>query len=228
MQIKLMISLSIPPLPRLQHLRRNTPLLPPLLLHLLRHLLGGRLLLGRMVEDGATVLGSGVGALAVFGGGVVHLVEEFEEGGVGEAGGVEGHLEGFRIYCREKKKKKGISNGSFLPGKKRRGVGGEERDMERTKRTTSPTGANSSIARIIGIATNIPNPRIVKTFLPKVLAEEMFDAPEASSGDGAFLRGVRDVLSATFCGTETHFGGRGEGAEETRDEVGHQACHDEG
>lgn len=99
--------------------------------------------------------------------------------------------------------------------------------MEGKRHTTSPPRANSAIARIIGIATNIPNPRIIKTFLAKVLAEEVFDAPKASSGNGALLRGVGDVLSATFRGTETHLGGRGEGAEETRDEIGHQACHDE-
>ena len=50
-----------------------------------------------MVEDGATVLRACVGALAVFGGGVVHFVEEFKEGAVGDAGGVEGHLEGFGV-----------------------------------------------------------------------------------------------------------------------------------
>ena len=98
MQIQLMVILRVPPLPRLQNLRRDRPLLPPLLLHLLRHALRLRLLLRRMIEDGAAVLGSGIHALAVRGGGVVHFVEEFEEGGVGEGGGVEGHLEGLGIY----------------------------------------------------------------------------------------------------------------------------------
>ncbi len=51
-----------------------------------------------MVEDGAAVLRAAVHALAVLGGGVVHLVEELEEGGVGEEGGVEGHLEGFGVW----------------------------------------------------------------------------------------------------------------------------------
>ena len=50
-----------------------------------------------MVENGAAVLGAGVHALAVWGGGVVHFVEELEEGGVGEGRRVEGHLEGFGI-----------------------------------------------------------------------------------------------------------------------------------
>lgn len=99
MQIQLMIILRIPPLPGLQDLRRNRALLPPLPLHLLRHALRLRLLLRGVVEDGAAVLGAGVHALAVRGGGVVHFVEEFEEGGVGEGGGVEGHLEGFGMSC---------------------------------------------------------------------------------------------------------------------------------
>lgn len=98
MQIQLMIILRIPPPARLQNLRRNGPLLlPPLLLGLAGHEFGLGFLLGGVVEDGAAVLGSGVHALAVRGGGVVHFVEEFEEGGVGEGGGVEGHLEGFGV-----------------------------------------------------------------------------------------------------------------------------------
>ena len=89
-QILLMIILRVPPLTRLQDLRAHSPLLPPLLLHLLCHLLGNRLLLGRVVEDGAAVLRACVHALAVLGRGVVHAVEEGEEGCVREGGGVEG------------------------------------------------------------------------------------------------------------------------------------------
>ncbi len=97
MQVELMIVLRIPPLTRLQNLRRNLPLFPPLLLHLLRHLFRLGLLFGGVVEDGRSVLSTGVHALSVGRGGVVHLVEELEKGGVGELGGVEGHLEGFRV-----------------------------------------------------------------------------------------------------------------------------------
>ncbi len=50
-----------------------------------------------MVENAASVLRAGVGALPVLGGGVVHAVEEFEEGGVWKLGGVECHLEGFSV-----------------------------------------------------------------------------------------------------------------------------------
>ena len=97
MQIQLVIILRVPPLPRLEDLRRDPPLLPPLLLRLARHALRLGLLLRRMVEDGAAVLRAGVHALAVRRRGVMHLVEEFEQGGVREDGGVEGHLERFRI-----------------------------------------------------------------------------------------------------------------------------------
>lgn len=96
-QVLLMIILSIPPPTRLQDLRTNPILLPPLLLRLLRHLLRLRLLLGAVVEDGAAVLGSGIHALAVLGRGVVHAVEELQQGAVGELGGIERHLEGFGI-----------------------------------------------------------------------------------------------------------------------------------
>lgn len=92
-----MIILRVPPLPGLQDFRRNRALFPPLLLHLLCHTLRLRLLLRRVVEDGAAVLGASVHTLAIRGRGVVHFVEELEEGGVGEGGGVEGHLEGFRM-----------------------------------------------------------------------------------------------------------------------------------
>ena len=85
-----MVILRVPPLPRLQHLRAHRALLPPLRLDLRRHLLRCGLLLGRVVEDGAAVLRARVHTLSVFGGWVVHAVEEGEEGCVGEGGGVEG------------------------------------------------------------------------------------------------------------------------------------------
>lgn len=50
-----------------------------------------------MIENSTAVLRSRVGALPVLGGRVVHFVEEFEEGGVRDDGGVEGHLEGFGV-----------------------------------------------------------------------------------------------------------------------------------
>ena len=53
-----------------------------------------------MIEDAGAVLGSGVHALAVEGGGIVHLIEELEEGGVADGGGVEGHLEGFGVWMK--------------------------------------------------------------------------------------------------------------------------------
>ena len=84
MQIQLMIILRVPPLAGLEDLRRNLPLLPPLLLRLGRHALCLGLLLRRVVEDGAAVLRAGVHALAVRRRGVVHLVEEFEQGRVRE------------------------------------------------------------------------------------------------------------------------------------------------
>ena len=96
-QIPLMVILRIPPLPRRQNLRCDLAALPPLLLRLLRHFLCQLLLFLSVVENRASVLGAGISALAVLGGGVVHFVEELEEGGVGEGRGVEDDLEGFGV-----------------------------------------------------------------------------------------------------------------------------------
>ena len=96
-QVLLVISLGIPPLPRRQDLRGNSPL-PPLLIHLLSHLLGDLLLLGVVEENRAAVLRSHVRALSVRGGGVVHLVEEFEERAVLDLGGVVDYLERLGVW----------------------------------------------------------------------------------------------------------------------------------
>lgn len=97
-QIQLMIILGVPPGTGVQDLGRDGPLGPPLRLGALGDPLRRGGLLGRVREDAAAVLRAGVAALPVLGRGVVHAVEEFEEGGVGELGGVEGHLEGFGVW----------------------------------------------------------------------------------------------------------------------------------
>ena len=50
-----------------------------------------------MPVDGAAVLCAGVATLAVLSGGIVHFVEEFDEGGVSEDGGIENYLEGLGV-----------------------------------------------------------------------------------------------------------------------------------
>ena len=101
MQIQLMIILRIPPSPRLQDLRRDLLVLEPLLLRRLRNPLCIGFLLRRMIEDSTPVLRASVHALPVLGGGVMHSVEELEEVGVGDEGGVKGYLEGFRVCDEE-------------------------------------------------------------------------------------------------------------------------------
>jgi len=96
-----MVILRIPPLSRLEDLRRNLTSLVPLRLRQLGHMSRLLLLLGVVVKDAAAVLGADVGALAVGGCGVVHFVEEFEEVAVGYLRGVVGYLEGFGVW-REK------------------------------------------------------------------------------------------------------------------------------
>lgn len=91
-EVLLVVRLSIPPFARGQHFGGDAAL-PPLLVDLLRHLLRNLLLLRVVVEDGAAVLRAHVGALAVLGRGVVHLVEELEERAVFDLGGVVDYLE---------------------------------------------------------------------------------------------------------------------------------------
>ena len=79
-----MIILGIEPLPGRGDLGTDLPVPPPLLLHLLRNLFGDLLLLLVVPKDRAAVLRARVAALAVLGRGVVHLVEELDEGRVGE------------------------------------------------------------------------------------------------------------------------------------------------
>lgn len=84
MQIQLMILLRVPPLPRLQDLCAYSLPFKPLLLRQLCDFGGLLFLLWGVVENGTSVLGACVHALAVFGRGVVHAVEELEEVGVGD------------------------------------------------------------------------------------------------------------------------------------------------
>lgn len=92
-----MILLCIPPLSCRQNLRHDAAL-PPLVVDLLGDVACLLLLLGIVEEDGGAVLRACVGPLAVRGGGVVHLVEEFEEGAVGYFCGVVDYLEGFGVW----------------------------------------------------------------------------------------------------------------------------------
>jgi hypothetical protein len=78
-QVLLVVGLCIPPLASGQDLSGNLALLPPLLLDLLCYFSCDLVLRVVVGKDAAAVLGSDVGALTVFGGGVVHLVEELEQ-----------------------------------------------------------------------------------------------------------------------------------------------------
>ena len=92
-----MIALRIPPLSRGQDLRHNLPLLPPLLLDLLGDFSSSLLLSLVVVEDTRAVLATCVWTLTVHGRGVMHLVEEFEDGLVGDFGRVVDYLACFCV-----------------------------------------------------------------------------------------------------------------------------------
>jgi hypothetical protein len=106
-QVLLMIRLGIPPLARLQNLRRDFPLVP-LRVCFGCYVLGDGLLLGRVVEDAAAVLRADVRALAVGGRRVVHAVEVLEQAAVGDLGWVEDDLEGFGVCVELKEKKESV------------------------------------------------------------------------------------------------------------------------
>lgn len=76
-EVLLMISLSIPPLTRRQDFCGDATL-PPLLVDFLGYLLCNLLLFGVVVKNCATVLCADIRTLAILGGWVVHLIEEFE------------------------------------------------------------------------------------------------------------------------------------------------------
>lgn len=80
-QIQLMVLLSVPPLPCGQNLRDNATL-PPLLVYLLCDFSRLLLLFFIVVEDCRSILRSSVRTLSVRGGGVMHFVEEFDEGAI--------------------------------------------------------------------------------------------------------------------------------------------------
>ena len=97
-QVQLMIVLRIPPSPSLENLCRNGATFPPLLLGLFGNLFCLCFLLRAVIEDCRTVLRARIHALAVLSCWIVHLVEEFEEGGILDFIRVEDDLEGFGIY----------------------------------------------------------------------------------------------------------------------------------
>lgn len=58
--------------------------------------------------------------------------------------------------------------------------------------TASPSPADSSITRILQIATDIPNLGINQPLALKVLPVQMLRSPETARGHGAALRILRD------------------------------------
>jgi hypothetical protein len=95
-QVQLMVLFRIPPLSSWQDLCCDASF-PPLLVDLVRDIPRNLLLLGIVVKDRRSVLATDVWTLAVGRGGIVHFVEELEEGAVGYFFGVVDDLQSFRI-----------------------------------------------------------------------------------------------------------------------------------
>ena len=98
-QILLVVGFCVPPLAGREDFSGNLALLPPLLLDLLCDFSCDLLLRVVVGEDAAAVLRADVRALTVFGRGVVHAVEEFEQLLVRDLVGVVVDLERFGV-CR--------------------------------------------------------------------------------------------------------------------------------
>jgi hypothetical protein len=166
-QIQLMILLSIPPLPSRKDLSDNTAL-PPLLVRLLRHFFCNRLLLIAVIEYATSILRANIWALSVGSGRVVHAIEVFEQFAVGDLLRIEHELTSFCI-C-------GITMSAM-----------HCKPDELVIRTSSPSRAYSTIARILRITSNVSYPRIVETFILEVFPVHMLHAPKTTCGDCGFL-----------------------------------------
>ena len=94
-----MIILRIPPLARGQDLRRDGPIFPPLLLHLLGHLLRNGLLLRVVVENPTPILSPHVRSLSIHCRRVVHFIQELDQLSVRQLFGVEEHQQGLGVAC---------------------------------------------------------------------------------------------------------------------------------
>lgn len=92
-----MVLLGIPPLACRNNLRCDR-LLIPLLGNFIRDLLRNLVLLVAMCEDRTAVLCADVGSLAVLRRGIMHAVEEFQQGAVADDRGVKGQLNSFGVY----------------------------------------------------------------------------------------------------------------------------------
>lgn len=205
-QILLVVRLSIPPLACRQNLSADTSL-PPLLVDLLGDLLCDLLLLVIVVENRAAVLCADVRALAVFGGGVVHLVEELEQRAVFDLGGVVHDLQGFGVYSESARY--GPDMRALCAGCSR--INSRAHDARRKEHgtlavvvllTSCPPAAHSAISRVVCVATNVADARIIQPLLAKLASIHVLDAPEAPCGDGRSLGALGHVHR--LCGSGGH------------------------
>lgn len=164
-----MIIFRIPPSARLQNLRRDRARFPPLFLSLFCHGAGDATLLGCVIEDSAAILGTGIAALSIFGGWVVHFVEKFDQAGVGDYRRVKGHLESLGVCWR---RKLALLNCSVerRDMKEDKGRNGIEVEREK-KRTACAPRTYGAIARVFCITSDIPHSCIQESFPLEALAE---------------------------------------------------------
>ena len=80
---------------------------------------------------------------------------------------------------------------------------------------TCAARAYGTVGRVVGVATDVAHFGVEETFISKILAKEVLDAPEATSCDGAFLHVFGEGDGGTGGGVQGVGGGGCEGAEES-------------
>jgi hypothetical protein len=113
--------------------------------------------------------------LSILGRRVMHLVEEFEQLPVRHLFGVKDNLKCLRVCCNE------VSNG-------------QTRSVIKDQSILTPSSprAHSAIARVLCISSNISYSCIEKALVGEGVSVHVFNAPEATCGDGGLLSAFGD------------------------------------
>jgi hypothetical protein len=196
-----MVSLCIPPIASGDNLGADGAILPPFLLYLLRDLLRDAFLFFVVKEDSASVLRADIRALPVGCRRIMHLVEEFKKLSVRDFFWVEHDLKRLSIY----------DDGLVQYSQKR-----HQSALCGLEILTSgcPT-ANSSVARVLRIASNISDSCVQETFTRKCFPIHVLYAPETARRHSRKL-GAGGQISGGSLGTEAHWAA-GEWAHQARE-----------
>lgn len=205
LKIELVIRFSVPPLTRWNDLCDNLAA-PPLLVGALCDILRNGLLLRRVEEDGAAVLGACVGALVVELRRVVDGVEVLDQLPVRQLLRVEGDLQRFGVCGNPTSALRATA--LVAPSALRPGI-----------RTSGVASAHLPVARVRGVATNVSDLCVDEALVREALAVCVLDAPEAARRDCSLLVAAVGDAGRTVLDRAQRAGG--EWAHEAREETAH-------